>query len=327
MSRISSLAILFLGLLLGLITKNIFDIMWWIVGALNGAYVIANVLKWTWWRFNGYGYFWGMMIGILAAMFVPGGMQHFQDQRSKLLSTADLANVPQLAASINAATNGVSQYLQGQLTPATRDLLARNLGDPDQALAPALVTDLNRILAGGSLFDTNRFAGVSLSSRTTSLAKKKEPQPADLLLLNRMLLEDAYPVSIVSRFRFGLNALYTFPIIFVLSLVGCLLGTALGKAEDEAVLKKFYKNVNPWGFWGPIRAKVLQEDPAFKPNHNFRRDMINVLVGMIWQLCLVALPIFIVFRNWPWAGGIAVLLVVTSVFIKFNWYDKLEKAA
>ena len=25
-------------------------------------------------------------------------------------------------------------------------------------------------------------------------------------------------------------------------------------------------------------------------------------------------------------GAILVLLVVTSVFIKFNWYDKLEKA-
>ena len=38
--------------------------MMWIVGALYGGYVMANVLKWYWWRFNGYGYFWGMMAGI-----------------------------------------------------------------------------------------------------------------------------------------------------------------------------------------------------------------------------------------------------------------------
>ena len=50
--------------------------MWWIVGSLNGAYVIANVLKWFWWRFNGYGYFWGMMTGIASAMFVPTLREH-----------------------------------------------------------------------------------------------------------------------------------------------------------------------------------------------------------------------------------------------------------
>jgi hypothetical protein len=96
--------------------------------------------------------------------------------------------------------------------------------------------------------------------------------------------------------------------------------------ETEATLKSFYKTVNPWGFWGPVRQRVTSEDPAFKPNSNFGRDCINVLVGMIWQLCLVALPVFIVLREWQWAGGILVLLVTTSIFIKFNWYDKLEKA-
>ena len=38
------------------------------------------------------------------------------------------------------------------------------------------------------------------------------------------------------------------------------------------------------------------------------------------------MPIYIVLHKWSWAGGIAVLLAVTSVFMKFNWYDKLEKA-
>jgi Na+/proline symporter len=203
MSRLSSLGVLAAGLLLGLLTKNIFGIMWWIVGALNGAYVMANLLKWTWWRFNGYGYFWGMMTGILSAMFVPMIIEH----------------------------------LLGHST----------------------------------------------------------------------------------------NALYTFPVIFVVSVAGCILGTLLTRPDSDATLKSFYKTVNPWGFWGPIRRQVVQEDPAFQPNYNFGRDCINVLVGMIWQLCLVSLPIFIVLRNWAWAGGIFALLAATSVFIKFNWYDKLEK--
>ena len=43
-----------------------------LLGALYGGFVMANVLKWYWWRFNGYGYFWGMVAGIGGAMVVPG---------------------------------------------------------------------------------------------------------------------------------------------------------------------------------------------------------------------------------------------------------------
>ena len=97
----------------------------------------------------------------------------------------------------------------------------------------------------------------------------------------------------------------------------------LTKPEDEETLKKFYKTVNPWGWWGPIRAKVMQEDPGFQPNHSAVHDLTNVAVGIVWQLCLVTLPIYIVLRQWGWAGGIAVLLVATSIYMKFNWFDKL----
>jgi hypothetical protein len=122
-----------------------------------------------------------------------------------------------------------------------------------------------------------------------------------------------------------INALYTFPVIFAVSAVGCFVGTFLTRAEDEAILKKFYKTVNPWGFWEPIREMVCREDPTFLPNRNFSRDMTNVVVGIIWQLCLVSLPIFIVLRDWPWVSKIAVVLVATSVFLKFKWFNKLEK--
>ena len=43
----------------------------WIVGALYGGYVMANVFKWYWWRFNGYGYFWGMVAGMLGGRVLP----------------------------------------------------------------------------------------------------------------------------------------------------------------------------------------------------------------------------------------------------------------
>ena len=63
------------------------------------------------------------------------------------------------------------------------------------------------------------------------------------------------------------------------------------------MLKAFYRQVRPWGFWGPILAKVRQEDPAFEPQHGLRRDMFNVVVGIAWQTSLVLIPIFLVIRK------------------------------
>jgi len=204
LSRLASLVVLVVGIAFGLVTTRITDVMMWIVGALYGGYVVANVLKWYWWRFNGYGYFWGMMAGILSAMVLPG-----------------LASV---------------------------------------IIGP------------------------------------------------------------------GINPLYTFPVIFVFSITGCFAGTLLTRPEDETTLMAFYKKVNPWGSWGPIRERVLRDDPGFVPNRNFGRDSINVVVGIFWQICLVLFPIYVVLRNIPGISVVGITLLLTTLFIKFNWYNKLEKA-
>jgi SSS family solute:Na+ symporter len=99
----------------------------------------------------------------------------------------------------------------------------------------------------------------------------------------------------------------------------------LTKAEDEEVLKDFYRRVRPWGFWGPILAKVRQEDPSFQPNRDFRRDAFNVLVGICWQVALVALPICIVIRKMDSALIAAAVVVATSIVLKFTWYNRLRE--
>ena len=38
------------------------------VSGLWCGYTASNVLKWYWWRFNGFGYFWGMITGIGSAL-------------------------------------------------------------------------------------------------------------------------------------------------------------------------------------------------------------------------------------------------------------------
>jgi Na+/proline symporter len=71
MSYIVSILFVLLGFGVGLIVGSINEVMQWIVNALWGGYTAANVLKWYWWRLNGYGYFWGMVAGIGAALVIP----------------------------------------------------------------------------------------------------------------------------------------------------------------------------------------------------------------------------------------------------------------
>jgi solute:Na+ symporter, SSS family len=70
----TSSGVIVLGILFGLATKSVHGVTEWIVSALVPAFVAPNVLKWHWWRFNGYGFFAGMVAGTAAAVlkvFVP----------------------------------------------------------------------------------------------------------------------------------------------------------------------------------------------------------------------------------------------------------------
>jgi SSS family solute:Na+ symporter len=60
-----------IGFAFGFIVESINQVTLWIVNALWGGYTAANVLKWYWWRLNGYGYFWGMVAGIAASLVLP----------------------------------------------------------------------------------------------------------------------------------------------------------------------------------------------------------------------------------------------------------------
>src|SRR5690606_12963403 len=44
------------------------EMLQWITSGLFGAYVASNLLKWYWWRFNGAGFFWGMVCGLIPAL-------------------------------------------------------------------------------------------------------------------------------------------------------------------------------------------------------------------------------------------------------------------
>jgi Na+/proline symporter len=197
MSYATSILVVLVGTGVGFFVESLNAIVDWIVAALYGGYTASNLLKWYWWRFNGYGYFWGMAGGILAAIVVPRLM-------------------------------------------------------PD------------------------------------------------------------------------VNALYAFPIILALSLAGCVAGSLATDPDDEAVLKNFYLKVRPWGFWGPIHAKLAEERPGLRANGDFGRDMLNVVVGIAWQTALTAAGIYLVTEQYGSLLACAALIAVTTLILKRSWYDRLE---
>ncbi|MFH1194813.1 MAG: sodium:solute symporter family protein [bacterium] len=70
-SFIVAIFFVIIGFIFGMVVESVNQITLWIVNALYGGYTAANVLKWYWWRLNGYGYFWGMVAGIAASLIIP----------------------------------------------------------------------------------------------------------------------------------------------------------------------------------------------------------------------------------------------------------------
>lgn len=67
----SGLVVVAISVILGFFIQDVNSILQWLVSALYGSYVVANVLKWHWWRFNGEGFFWGMVAGMIPALILP----------------------------------------------------------------------------------------------------------------------------------------------------------------------------------------------------------------------------------------------------------------
>lgn len=118
--------------------------------------------------------------------------------------------------------------------------------------------------------------------------------------------------------------LYIWPLLFLISIAGCIIGTYTAPATDEETLKRFYKTVKPWGFWKPIQDKVMAEDPGFVPNKNFRLDMFNVFLGIIAQCCLTIFPMYLVlWMKLPLLFTVIILFIIILI-LKRTWWNRLE---
>lgn len=94
------------------------------------------------------------------------------------LSLSDIKDRVEFSAKANTDSDPVSAFLHSRLG-ATKD-------------PAASVKAINEILAGPSIYDRERFAGVKLRLETAAL-EKSSPRGQALARLNKMLIEDAYP--------------------------------------------------------------------------------------------------------------------------------------
>ncbi|MGY0406805.1 MAG: sodium:solute symporter family protein [Polaribacter sp.] len=196
-SYLSSILLVVIGVIGGFFASSINALTLWLTFGLYGGYAAANVLKWIWWRFNSYGYFGGMLAGLIAATILP------------------------------------------ELFPE-------------------------------------------------------------------------------------ISSIFLFPYVLLLSFIGCFVGVFTTKADDMKVLKNFYKTTKPWGFWKPVIVEIKKEDPHFVPNKEFKIDMFNCVVGIVWQMTFVLAPIYLIIKEYISLYIVLAVMLLTTVILKKTWYNKLN---
>ena len=77
------------------------------------------------------------------------------------------------------------------------------------------------------------------------------------------------------------------------------------------------------GILGTDLREVSREDPTIGRNNDFGRDMFNIAIGLVWQTSLVTSPIYLVIQHWRQMWISLVVCAITSVILKFTWYDRL----
>jgi hypothetical protein len=117
----------------------------------------------------------------------------FEEKRTPLLSTQHIKDATGLAQRLFEQADQLSIFLWSQLDLATQEAiraLVKGSGDLNLVHC-SLVQNLNRIMGEGSIYTPERFDNVELAPQTEDLLEE-EVTGADEVVLNRLLLQDAY---------------------------------------------------------------------------------------------------------------------------------------
>lgn len=119
---------------------------------------------------------------------------------SWLLCEEDIVNLAGFVRDLRRTDSAVSTYLWERLCQETREALLafKGVETDTTSLCEALIKEVNDMLSEESIYDEEVFQAVTLSPETLELLNGN-PQGPELVRLNRLLLQDAYPDSIAKR--------------------------------------------------------------------------------------------------------------------------------
>jgi type VI secretion system protein ImpF len=114
-----------------------------------------------------------------------------------LLDRDDFKKPSVLAAKLRGARDPISNYLKTQFLPETQRELDRyeSATQATDDLQHQMVVGINEVIRRGCIYDQERFAGVRLPKDVMRLIEDT-PRGVNVPLLNRMLLDEAYPNEI-----------------------------------------------------------------------------------------------------------------------------------
>jgi hypothetical protein len=120
------------------------------------------------------------------------------------LSAGSILDPTTFVAKLAQGQDPMSAFLRGQFDSQVKiDLTTYAASNANAAaLLSALVKQINQILAGPSIYTADRFRGISLRPETEVLLQQN-PRRAQLVRLNKMLLEDAFPAEIAKSVTAG----------------------------------------------------------------------------------------------------------------------------
>jgi SSS family solute:Na+ symporter len=196
-SYVSSALLIILGVTIGFAAKSINQMFTWIMGTLGAGVLMPNVLRWYWWRINGWGYAIGTLSGMILSLL--------------------------------------------------------------QAFIPYF---------------------------------------------------SALPLYV------------TFPAIAGGVLILTVAATLLTEATDRASLIRFYVQVRPAGFWGPVAAAAA---PRAMVVAGFRQDALNVALAVPWLIAMYLSPIYLVLHRFAEAGIALTVVIVLSFALYLTWCKHLPE--
>ena len=122
------------------------------------------------------------------------------DTSQLLFRGDDLKDPGSLAVKLQDTRAALSEVIVPQLSAETQRLLDRydGISNLSTALQNALLTDLNRLLQAGPLYDSQSFTKIRLSEQAEALLAQDPKSGEALMRLSRLLLSDVYPHELAS---------------------------------------------------------------------------------------------------------------------------------